>query len=225
VGAMSFTEALWRRVEEPVFREILRHPFVAGLTSGELEERRFRHYVVQDSLYLKDFGRGLAMLAARSEDEEALMMFAEHAKVTVVVEEALHESFLGSWGMTKADVAASEPAPACLLYTSFLLRTVHTRPFYEALGAFLPCYWVYWEVGKALVERGSPNELYQRWIDTYAGEEFARTVRDMLALVERTCAPLTGEQREAVAAHFVQGCRLEWMFWDMGYREETWPVG
>ncbi len=25
------------------------------------------------------------------------------------------------------------------------------------LRAVLPCYWIYWEVGKALLEEGSPN--------------------------------------------------------------------
>ena len=221
---MAFTDDLWRRIDAPVYQKILAHPFVRGLTSGDLEEAAFRHYVIQDALYLKDFGRGLALLASRGESEEALMMFAEHAKVTVIVEQALHAGFLEAWELTEADIAAAEPAPTCLLYTSYLLRTAYTRPYWEALGAFLPCYWIYWEVGKALVGKGSPNPLYQKWIDTYAGEEFAQTVRDMLALVNETSESLTGGQREAMARQFERGCRFEWMFWDMGHTRQTWPV-
>ena len=29
---------------------------------------------------------------------------------------------------------------------------------------------------------------------------------------------------ERVRDIFVQASRYEWMFWDMGYRKETWPV-
>lgn len=32
---------------------ILAHPFLAGLADGSLEEQAFKHYVVQDSLYLR----------------------------------------------------------------------------------------------------------------------------------------------------------------------------
>ena len=41
-----------------------------------------------------------------------------------------------------------------MLYTSYLLRIAYERPFHEGLGAFLPCYWIYWEVGKAPRARG-----------------------------------------------------------------------
>ncbi|MDP8972351.1 MAG: hypothetical protein M3N45_04060 [Actinomycetota bacterium] len=39
------------------------------------------------------------------------------------------------------------------------------------LGAVLPCYWIYWEVGQTLLEHGSPNPYYRKWIDTCGGEE------------------------------------------------------
>ncbi|MGH8906122.1 MAG: hypothetical protein ACRD0K_06330 [Egibacteraceae bacterium] len=55
----------------------------------------------------------------------------------------------------------------------------------------LPCYWIYWQVGKALVQRGSPDPAYQRWIDTYAGEEFAAAVAQVLALTDRVEADLS----------------------------------
>jgi hypothetical protein len=37
----------------------------------------------------------------------------------------------------------------------------------------IPCYWIYWEVGQVLERMGSPEPLFQRWIRTYATEEFA----------------------------------------------------
>jgi len=97
-------------------------------------------------------------------------------------------------------------------------------PFHEALGALLPCYWIYWEVGKDLERAGSPDPLYARWIGTYASEEFGRLVRAVLDATNHTAAQLQAPERDAVRRHFVTTSRYEWMFWEMGYRPQSWPL-
>jgi hypothetical protein len=59
----------------------------------------------------------------------------------------------------------------------------------------LPCYWIYWEVGKELLRRGSPDSRYQRWIDTYGGEEFADIAREVLAATDRLGPGLAPPER------------------------------
>ena len=83
---------------------------------------------------------------------------------------------------------AAEPSPACLAYTSYLLATTRGGSYAEGVGVVLPCYWIYWEVGKELVRRGSRDPRYQRWIDTYSGDEFAGVVRDVIAETDRVGA-------------------------------------
>jgi thiaminase/transcriptional activator TenA len=105
-----------------------------------------------------------------------------------------------------------------------LLAVAHAGPFHEAIAALLPCYWIYWEVGKELERAGSAEPLYQRWIGTYASEAFGSEVRMVLDTVDRTAAELPTSAREAMRRHFVTTSRYEWMFWEMGYRKESWPV-
>jgi thiaminase/transcriptional activator TenA len=114
-------------------------------------------------------------------------------------------------------------APTGLLYTSYLMRVAYERPYYEGVAAFLPCYWIYRRVGEHLVSQGSPNALYQKWIDTYSGEEFGEVVRQILGVVNRLADPLTGAQKSAMKAHFRRTSQLEYLFWDMGYRCQDWP--
>jgi thiaminase/transcriptional activator TenA len=221
---MSLSQYLWDEAIKPRFAAILEHPFLSGLTTGELPAESFRHYVLQDACYLRDFARGLAVLGARAEEDEMVMRFCDHAKNAILVERALHAGFLSEWGLSEEAIGKTEPAPNCLLYTSYLLRTAYTRPYFEALGAFLPCYWIYREVGRELGVQGSPNALYQRWIDTYAGDEFDQVVREMLAAVDSAGTDLTQAQRGAVAKHTRTTAELEWCFWDMGYRRQAWPL-
>ncbi len=88
----------------------------------------------------------------------------------------------------------------------------------------LPCYWIYWEVGKELLRRGSPDTRYQQWIDMYEGEDFGEIVRGVLAVANGLGPGLAPCERARGHRHFRTSSRYEWMFWDMGYQKESWPI-
>src|SRR6185503_10490484 len=177
---MSFTGELWTAMA-PIYDAILRHPFVKGLTDGSLPRDCFRFYAVQDALYLREFARALSLAAARAPEDDWIVMFNEHAAGALRVERALHEGFFREFGLSPAQVAATPLAPTNVAYTSYLLAVAYGAPFHEAIAALLPCYWIYWEVGKELERVGSADPLYKRWIGTYASEEFGSVVRAVLA--------------------------------------------
>jgi thiaminase/transcriptional activator TenA len=209
---------------EPVFARILAHPFVAGLTDGTLPRAAFRHYVVQDALYLVDYARALALVAAKAPDEEAISMFASHAHGALEVERSLHTGLLGELGLPADTFRAASAGPTTLAYTSYLLRSCHQGSFAEGLAAVLPCYWIYAEVGARLLARSSSDPAYARWIGTYGGEEFARIVAAVLLLVDRTGERASAAEQAAMRMHALTTARYEWMFWDASWREELWPV-
>src|SRR5215468_11009144 len=214
---MSFTGELWSAMT-PIYQTILRHPFVTGLTDGTLPRDSFRFYAVQDALYLREFARALSLAAARAPEDDWIIMFNEHSAGALKVERALHEGFFKEFGLSPAEVAATPLAPTNVAYTSYLLAVAYGAPFHEALAALLPCYWIYWEVGKALEKAGSRDPLYARWIGTYASEEFGDVVRAVLAATDETAATLDTRARAIMRRHFVTTSRYEWMFWDMGHR-------
>ena len=220
---MSFTDELWRSIG-PVYSSILRHPFLAGLTDGSLPHESFRFYAVQDALYLREFARTLALAGAKAPREEWIILFSEHAAEALRVERALHESFFAEWGLTADAVRATPMAPTNLAYCSYLTSVAFGGAFHEALAALLPCYWIYWEVGKELERRGSPDALYAKWIGTYASEQFGGAVRAVLDVTEEIAKAVSDADRETIRRHFQTTSRYEWMFWDMGWRREAWPV-
>src|SRR6516225_1096889 len=167
---MDFTAELWKSIE-PIYGAILRHPFVRGLGDGSLEHECFKFYVLQDALYLREFGRALAIAAARAPEDDWIVMFAEHAANAV-------------------KVAATTAAPTNLAYTGYLLAVAYGGRFHETIAALLPCYWIYWEVGKALERTGSPQPLFQRWIGTYASADFGAVVHGVLQAADTTAAGL-----------------------------------
>jgi thiaminase/transcriptional activator TenA len=220
---MGFTPELWKSIE-PIYRAILRHPFIRGLGEGSLEPECFKFYVLQDAIYLREFGRALAIAAARAPEDDWIVMFADHAANAIKVERALHEGFFQHWGLTAAEVAKIPPAPSNLAYTSYLLAVAYGSDFPETIAAVLPCYWIYWEVGKALERMGSPEPQFQRWIATYASTDFGAVVQGVLQAADIIAARVSQGEREAMQQRFITTSRYEWMFWDMAYRRESWPV-
>lgn len=220
---MSITRELWTAMA-PIYATILRHPFVAGLTDGSLPRDCFRFYAVQDALYLREFARALSLAAARAPEDDWIVMFNEHAAGALRVERMLHEGFFKEFGLTPADVTATPMAPTNVAYTSYLLAVAYGAPYHEALAALLPCYWIYWEVGKTLERATSPDPLYARWIATYASSEFGAVVQAVLAATDAMAERLRLPERDAMRRHVLTTTRYEWMFWDMGWRQESWPV-
>ena len=62
---MSFCDELERRTAGE--REaMMSHPFVLGIGDGSLAPAKFRHFMIQDFLFLIDYARALAMGAAKA---------------------------------------------------------------------------------------------------------------------------------------------------------------
>jgi thiaminase/transcriptional activator TenA len=217
------TTALWTDIGV-VFEAILEHPFLVGLVQGDLPEDTFRHYVVQDAIYLRSYARALSALGGRAERTEDTELFATRAARAIGVERTLHRELASLLGLDAALAERAGPSPTNLAYTSFIGSHVHGGSFADGLGAVLPCFWIYWEAAKHLVERGSPHALYQRWIESYRSEEFERGVTAVLDLVDRVGAELGPADHERMRRIALTAARYEWMFWDAAWRRETWPL-
>ena len=220
---MSLTQDLWDSVTD-IYDAILAHPFLTGLADGSLPHEKFAFYITQDALYLKEYARALAAVASRAPDPATTSMFAAHAADIITVEREMHGGLLKDLGIDPAAIETAQPAPANLAYTSYLLATTLSGSFGEGVAAVLPCYWIYWEVGKELLRRGSPDPRYQQWIDMYGSEEFGDVAREVIDVTDELGPGLGAPERDRVHRHFRTTSRYEWMFWDMGYRQQAWPV-
>ena len=211
------SDELWSGIRD-VYEGILTHPFIKGLTDGSLPLEKFKYYIIQDYHYLKEFAKALALLSAKAEKSEERELFATHVTHALDVERVLHQGFTKEWGINPEEY---EVSPTNLLYTSYLISVVYSRPFYEGVAAVLPCYWIYMEVGKELKRMGSANKFYQKWIDTYGGEEYEKGVRAVIQIIDGF--EVTKEQEENMMRHFRTASIFEYMFWDSAYKIERFP--
>lgn len=222
-GIARLTELLWSDIED-IYTKVMAHPFITGLCDGTLPQESFRHYIIQDAHYLRGFARVLSVCSARADDTADTVMFARHAAGAVAAEHDLHASLLTDMGTTIAAAATEPVAPTTRAYLSYLFAAAYGGSFADALGAVLPCYWLYARVGAGLRARGCPVPLYARWIGAYSAGDFQSVVDELLATIDRIGPDLSGRELAGVREHAALAARYEWMFWDAGYRCECWPV-
>jgi thiaminase/transcriptional activator TenA len=189
-----------------------------------LSEARFKHYITQDAHYLVGFGRALTLAAAKAPSPERLIQFAKSAEGAIVVERALHGGFFEKYGITAEVFGGTPLSPACHHYVSYLLSVAYAEPYEVLLGALLPCFWIYAEVGRDIHGRAAPANPYQAWIDTYAGDEFHAAVARTIEAADEVAAEASPRLRERMHGAFTRATQLEWIFWDSAYRLESWPV-
>lgn len=220
----SFTATAWQTIA-PIRSAIDALPLLARLSEGTLPAEIFRHYILQDTLYLNQYARCLAIVAAKAPDSPQVLRFLGSAQKAIQVEQGLHAGFLAGFGVTAADIAAAEPSPSGFAYTNFLMATAYHCSYAVALSAILPCFWIYWNVGEAI--KNSPKSegnAYQAWIDTYGDPQFAAGAREVIGLTDLAAAAASPAERAQMLDVFVRASQYEWMFWDSAWRLEAWPV-
>lgn len=217
---MKWSKQAWDEAK-PIYEKILEQPFIRELIDGTLDNEKFIFYIQQDALYLAEYGKVLTGLASKLSRPEHIEAFIHFAGDSIAVEKALHESFVSKISSTSRPV----PSPGCLLYTSFLLRQLANAPVEVIAAAVLPCFRIYKEVGDYILEHqtmgGNP---YQKWIDTYGGEEFEQSVKTAISICDELADRCTSEQQQAMTDAYVMCSRMEWIFWDSAWRLEKWPV-
>ncbi|MEM1619328.1 MAG: TenA family protein [Fervidicoccaceae archaeon] len=222
MGSSESLSSRLRRDADAIWSKIFEHPFVVELYEGSLPLEKFKFYAAQDYNYLVGMMRAFSLLASRA-DYEVARTALEIAHADATVEMKNYELLLRELGMRLEDVIAMEPAPTNVAYMSYLVSTCALGEPLECLVATLPCFWSYAEIAERHADKleRNPIELYVKWAKVYLSADYRSLVERLRSLVD---AAWEGRGYDRLLRHFLRGSRFEYMFWDMAYRGESWPL-
>lgn len=222
---MTFTQKL-RAEADSIFTNIFNHPFVKGIGSGQLTAEQLIHYVKQDFEYLNTFNQIYGLAISKSATREDMTVFNKQIDFILNSEIHPHKNFCDIAGVEYEDLQYEPLAPTAHHYTRHMIDVAHKGTFGEILAVLLPCPWTYLEIGHQLKDTLDIKEdhPFYDWISFYAKEEtdtITKTFRDRLDAYAETASD---NEKERMKDAFIKSCQLEWMFWDMAYQIEKWPV-
>lgn len=174
----------------------------------------------QDSLYLIDYARALALVGARFTAEKDVALLLDFSQGALIAERGLHEHYFQAFGVTPV----TTKGPACMMYTSYLVERAATANLAEAFAALLPCFWIYNEVGKHIVKKSHSPNPYEKWIEVYSSDEFGQVVDQAVMLTDRLADEAGNSERERMYEAFMLSSKMEYCFWDDAEYCRAWPV-
>ena len=202
------------------WRAYVDHPFVQGLGDGTLPEAAFRHYLVQDYLFLIQFARAYGLAAYKADTLAEIREASAGLKALVEVEMDLHRAYCADWGIAEDALEAVEADGATLAYTAYVLERGLAGDLLDLRVALAPCVIGYGEIGARLAAdprtrtEGNP---YASWIEMYAGDDYQAFMRTEVEALNALGARRGGSARFAgLAATFRTATRLEAAFWQAG---------
>lgn len=219
-----FHQRLRERVA-PIWERTHQHPFVTGLGDGTLPVESFAFYMKQDYLYLIEYAKMFALGSVKAYDLETSAKFAQLQEATLHTEMSLHRQYAERFGISREELEATEPSFVLIAYTSYMLKVAQQGSLAELVSALLPCMWSYWEIGKRLaqVEGALEHELYGEWVRMYSSEEFGELAQWLIDILDQLAEGKSEQELSRLEEHFLVTSRLEYLFWDMAYRQELWP--
>lgn len=208
-----------RQAAEPVWEQCLRHPFVTGIGDGTLDVEKFRHFMLQDYLYLFDYARVFALGVVKARDQELMRTFSRNVDAILNGEMNIHRAYMQRLGITEDQVFAVKPALDNLSYTNYMLSVAHTGGPMEIVASILACSWSYAEIGQALakIPGAADHPFYGEWIRGYASEDYTATNQALIELMDQLADGAAEDQIAHLTEIFVNCSRYELGFWDMAW--------
>jgi len=218
---MSFFERL-KTAAAAEWRAYTEHPFTAAMADGTLPAAAFRHYLVQDYLFLIEFARAYALAVYKSPQLADMREAAAGLSAIIDVEMNLHVKLCAGWGLTPDDLERAAPAAEMLAYTRYVLDAGMRGDLLALKVALAPCVIGYAEIATGLTARPparAATNPYRVWIGEYAGAPYQEVAAKARAHLDRLADLYATPAREAeLVAIFKEATRLEADFWEMGWR-------
>jgi thiaminase (transcriptional activator TenA) len=197
-----------------------RHDFVLRLAKGDLPETAFRHYLIQDYLFLLHFSRAWGLAIYKSDTLAEMRRAQGLVAATLDVEIGLHIDHCRSWGIVPAAMAAAPEAMPTIAYTRFVLDRGLAGDRLDLEVALSPCVVGYAEIAAERLadpDTSLDGNPYKSWLDMYASAEYQALAAEAKVALDEQFARRGGEGRfPALAATFTAATRLEGEFWQMG---------
>lgn len=124
----------------PLWRAAADEDFLTGMGEGTLDRQAFLDYIVQDSLYLRDYLKAYAMALFKSQTLRQMQVFYSVLGYVNDGENATRLRYLSEAGLTDDDVDTMEKKPACAAYTDFLLRVAREEDVPEIVMPSCPAW-------------------------------------------------------------------------------------
>ena len=162
-----------------------KHDFVNLLSSDSLEEKYFLNYLIQDYLFLIQFSKAWSLAVLKSDTLDEMKISANTVNDLINFEMELHIKLCGSYNISKSDLENANEENENIAYTRYVLELGYSGDLLDLLSALAPCVLGYGEIGINGKNLKLNTPMYQKWINTYASDEYQDVCKNVANLIDQ----------------------------------------
>ncbi|WP_298907040.1 thiaminase II [uncultured Psychrobacter sp.] len=198
----------------PTWDDYIQHDFVKQLTAGTLAADSFRHYLVQDYLYLIHYTRVMALSVYKSDTLAQMRVGQAGINAMLDMEIAMYLDFCRQWNIPLEQVENAPESAVTIAYSRYILDAAMSGSLAELYAAIAPCLMGYGEIGRRIKDEGFiADNPYQPWIDVFSSDEFLSITAQNEAQINTLLADASPAQADKFQRLFNTAARMEVNFW------------
>ena len=208
----------------PIWAACLETEFLKGVADGSLPEDCFRGYIVDDSLYLREYSKVFAWGMIHSRDMAEIRNYYSLLSFVNESEDATRRYYLRRYGITDEEIQPLPLRPENRAYVDCMLSAARDgRGAAECMMACLPCMLSYGWIFGELIRRspGVKDTPYWPFVADYAGNRYDAICKSWSDFTNAVCRDLDPERAQACKEIFRACSRHELHFWEMSARPRT----
>lgn len=204
-----------------VWESCYKSNFVQEMAKGTLPIDKFKFYIIQDSIYLKQYARVYAMAMYRSTTLKDIQILYNILSFVTDGESVVRLNYLKQFGITDDDIECMQATQINKNYTDYMLHIAETKDIPEILMAVLPCMigycYVFTEVVKNFAD--IKNSPYYALISDYANDEYIKSCEFWAHYADKKCEQLPAVRKTELKNIFRQASLHELYFWEMAFEQ------
>ena len=168
----------------PIWEECAATPFVQEVQTGKLPLEKFKRYMIQDSIYLKNYARIYGKAIFHADTLREIQLYYSMLNFVNDTESEVRLDYLKQFCMTDNDIELIAPLPENQNYIDFMFEIASHGKNEEILMAVLPCMLSYSYIFRKLA--AVPTSRQSRYWD------FIKDYADAFPiLIVKGCIPCT----------------------------------
>lgn len=205
----------------PIWESCLNTKFLKGVADGSLPEECFKGYIVDDSLYLREYSKVFAWGMIHSRDMAEIRNYYSLLSFVNESEDATRRYYLKRYGITDEEIQPLPLRPENRAYVDSMLAAARDgEGAAECMMACLPCMLSYGWIFGELIRRcpGVKSTPYWPFVQDYAGNQYEMVSAQWADFTNAVCQDLEPQRRERCQDIFYQCSLHELRFWEMSAR-------
>lgn len=207
---------------EDLWQATLQHPFLVEIEQGTLPDEKLLFYFIQNVHYIDAaiaFNAEAAAKAPDAESREFALRLLDFGRNEV----PRQREYVRRLSEIVAASFDTGLAPTARAYTNHLRAVAAYGSSLDLFVGLLPCEWTYSEFGSRLAPIVR-HPVHVDWLSTFGGADHNDMNIKYKGVLDHLVEDAGPQRREELAQIFKTSLRYEWMFWQMAYTLESWPV-